>query len=423
MTKKKQAGSGREIRLADMNSSHGPSPANPRRGAVAIHWLAVLLAALVAMVLVLNRVAKSREAAAGATADQATRAEAPAGVGADAIGIPAGPVVKLAEIDDARIGSSVAISGKVVGLFPPPAGSNRPYALKVADDSGEKIVNFWQMEYDQIQGKEALNGAHIRARVSVSSYQGKLQLKLMSGADLEITAGPAAAEPAPAAQQPAARDFSRGRSARADSLSVGEVTAAQNGQTVRVRGRVASVSAPKEGTQQPYAVILKEGEASLRVTYWSNANDVIAVKPAPGAVFEMEGVVEVYKDKPQLKVESGYKVEQVEAASAPASAVSGAVPVAVPAETIASITAADKGQARSVRGTLGSPRALGKGTAFALTDDSGTIDLILWDSIVPAEVRGALSEGLRVSAAGVVGEFDGKLQLKANPGASVQAVP
>ena len=76
-----------------------------------------------------------------------------------------------------------------------------------------------------------------------------------------------------------------------------------------------------------------------------------------------------------------------------------------------------------MRGTLGAPRALGKGTAFALTDDSGTIDLILWDSIIPAEVRAALSEGMHVSATGEVGEYDGKLQLKASPGASVQAIP
>lgn len=422
MTKIKQAVPGSEAQLDDRTFSRIRPSADPRRGAVAIPWLVVLLVGLIAMVLVLNRVARQRAAAVDAPSDLADRTEASAFARAAAVKLPEGPIVKLADIDDSRIGSSVMIAGTVAGLFPPPAGTKRPYALKVADDSGEKVVNFWQMEYDQIQGKEALNGASIRARVSVSSYQEKLQLKLMSGADLEITAGPAAAEPAPAAQQPAPRDFSRGRSAQADSLSVAEVTAAQNGQTIRVRGRVASVSAPKEGTQQPYAVILKEGDASLRVTYWSNVNEVVAIPPAPGAVFEMEGVVEVYKDKPQLKVESGYKVKQVEAAPAVAAG-ADPVPAALPAGTIASITIADKGQARTVQGTLGAPRALGKGTAFALTDDSGAIDLILWDSLIPAEVRGALSEGMRVTATGIVGEYSGKLQLKANAGASVQAIP
>ena len=343
---------------------------------------------------------------------------------------------RLADINDTLVGSAVTIAGKVVELVPPPADSKRPYDLKVADDSGEQTINFWQTEYDQIQNKESLNGAYIRARVSIASYKDKLQLKLASGLDLEILDGPPAAaiplNPAKMAaaayekeQAAAPRDFSRGRSAQAESLSVGQVTAAQDGQTVRVRGLVASVSPPKEGTKQPYAVILKDGEATLRVSYWSTVNDVIAIKPTPGAVFEMEGVVEVYKDKAQLKVESGYKVKQVEAASAatPVPAASAAPAAeAVPAGTIASITAADKGQTRSVQGTLGAPRALGKGTAFALTDDSGTIDLILWDSIIPAEVRSALAEGMKVSATGVVGEYDGKLQLKANPGTSVRAI-
>ena len=338
--------------------------------------------------------------------------------------------VRLADITTAMKGTSVTIAGKVVDLFPPPADSKRPYALKLKDDSGEQTLNFWQAEYDQIQGKDVLNGAYVRARVSVAAYQDKLQLKLAAGQDLEILDGPPAAvdystpaQKAAAAYEkeappPAPRDFSRGRSVPANSLSVGEVTAAQAGQTLRVRGRVASVSAPKEGTKQPYAVVLKDGDASLRATYWSNVNDVIAVKPTPGALFEMEGVVEVYQDRPQLKVQSGYKVKLVDdvPASAPAVDVSQAVPVS-------SITAAEKGQTRVVKGALGAPRALRGGVAYALTDDTGTIDLILWESIIPAEVLNALGEGAQVAATGEVGEYEGKLQIKAAAGYSAMVIP
>ena len=339
--------------------------------------------------------------------------------------------VRLADITTDMKGTSVTITGKVLDLFPPPADSKRPYALKLQDDSGEQTINFWQTEYDQIQGKDVLNGAYIRARVSVAAYQDKLQLKLAAGQDLEILDGPPAAanfstpaQKAAAALEkeapppPAPRDFSRGRSVQVNSLSVGEVTAAQAGQTVRVRGRVASVSPPKEGTKQPYAVVLKDGDASLRATYWSNVNDVIAVKPTPGALFEMEGLVEVYKDKPQLKVQSGYKVKLVDdvPASAPAVDASQAVPVS-------SITAAEKGQTRVVKGVLGAPRALRGGVAYALTDDTGTIDLILWESIIPVEVLGALEEGAKVAATGEVGEYEGKLQIKAAAGYSAMVIP
>ena len=273
-----------------------------------------------------------------------------------------------------------------------------------------------------------LNGAWVRARVEVSTYQNKLQLKLGSGLDLEVLEEPpAAVETKTPAQKAAAayrqetappRDFSRGRSVPATSLSVGAVTVDQAGQTVRVRGRVESVSPPQEGTRQPYAVMLADGEASLRVSYWSNVNEVITVKPTPGALFEMEGVVEVYRDKPQLKVQSGYKVRLVDdtPASAPAVDITQAV-------AVSSIALADKGQVRVVRGTLGAPRALRGGVVYPLTDETGTIDLVLWESIIPGEVLGALEEGAQIAATGEVGEYEGQLQLKAVPGYSAMVIP
>lgn len=341
--------------------------------------------------------------------------------------------MRLADVTTDLKGSSITVEGKVMDLFPPPANTKRPYALKLLDASGEQTINFWQTEYDQIANKDVLVGAFVRARVSVAAYQDKLQLKLASGQDLEILDGPPAADayatpaqkaaatfrqqaaPAPA---PAPRDFSRGRSVASTSLSVSAVTAAMKGQTVRVRGRVESVKAPQEGTKQPFAVVLRDGTATLRATYWSNADAVIAVKPTPGALFEMEGVVDVYRDRPQLQVESGYKIKLVDdtPASAPAVDVSQAV-------SVASITAAELGQARVVKGTLGAPRALRGGVSYALTDDTGTIDLVLWESIIPAEVLDALGEGVQVAAAGEVKEYEGKLQITAASGYSAMVIP
>ncbi len=154
------------------------------------------------------------------------------------------------------------------------------------------------------------------------------------------------------------------------------------------------------------------------MTYWSNVNEVIAVKPTPGALFEMEGVVEVYRDRPQLKVESGYKVKLVDAtpASGPAVDVSRAV-------AVSSISAADQGQVRVVQGTLGAPRALRGGVVYALSDGTGSIDLVLWESIIPVEVLESLAEGVQVAATGVVGEYEGKLQIKAAAGYSAMVIP
>jgi DNA/RNA endonuclease YhcR with UshA esterase domain len=327
---------------------------------------------------------------------------------------------RLADINDTLIGAGVTVAGKVVGFSAPPPDSRRPYALTLSDGSGEMTINFWQAEYDQIANADQLDGAHVRMRVSVGSYQDKIQLTLSSGADLDLLDGPPDAIPIQSPAQKAAatfqktapaRDLSRGRLAAAQPVAA--ITASQNGQTVKVRGRVASVRAPEAGSKQPFSLILEEGGASLRVTYWSNVDEVLAAKPVVGDVFEIDGVVDVYQDKPQLKVESGYKMIRIEAPEAAASQ----DPVA-----ISSISAADKGQSRAVKGTLGAPRALGKGTAFALADDTGSIDLILWDSIIPAEVIAELKEGDTVVASGEVGEYQGQLQLKAAPGRSVTVV-
>ena len=172
---------------------------------------------------------------------------------------------------------------------------------------------------------------------------------------------------------------------------------------------------PRKDLLLLFSLFLRDGDDSLRVTYWSNVDEVLAVKPTPGAVLEIEGVVEFYQDKPQLKVSSGYKIQPVEA---PPAADTPAEPVA-----LSSLSAADKGRAVTVQGSLGAPRSLGKGTAYTLSDGEAAIDLVLWHSTVPDEVRQALAEGQRVSATGVVGEYEGQLQLKANPGASVQPLP
>ena len=61
--------------------------------------------------------------------------------------------------------------------------------------------------------------------------------------------------------------------------------------------------------------------------------------------------------------------------------------------------------------------------SYALTDDTGTIDLVLWESIIPAEVLNALGEGVQVAAAGEVKEYEGKLQITAASGYSAMVIP
>lgn len=336
--------------------------------------------------------------------------------------------VRIADVNDSLVGSSVVLAGRISKVVAPEPDSKRPFDVQLADDSGETTINCWPAEFDQIPNKDRLEGAFVRVRVSVATYRDKLQLKLASGLDVEILdAPPPPAEPIKSPAQKAAetfqksqpapkRDFSRGR--LADPTPIASVDASMDGQTVKVRGRVVFVDSPAAGDNKPFSLILKDGDHSIRVSYWANVDAVVEAKPAVGAEFEIEGAVEVFRDKPQIKVESGFKIVQL--ASAAPKAAETAAPMPDPSP-VASISSDDKGQTLSVRGTLGAPRDLGKGTAFELVDESGSIDLVLWHSSVPAEVRDSLKEGSVVTASGVVGEYEGKLQIKPASGSSIRA--
>jgi hypothetical protein len=103
----------------------------------------------------------------------------------DKTGAPTG-IVRIADINKSHIGSSIVVAGQVMDISVPPLGSRRPYVLNLRDDSGEMSIKFWQGEYDRIQGKDALPGANISARISVESYRGNLQYFLEAGANMEI---------------------------------------------------------------------------------------------------------------------------------------------------------------------------------------------------------------------------------------------
>ena len=336
------------------------------------------------------------------------------------------PSVRMADVDASLVGSSILVAGQVVGVSIPPPDTRRPHEIRVSDGTAELAITCWAAEFEQIKGRDALEGAYVRVRVSVDTFRNNLQIKLASGLDLEILDAPppAVAAPKNAAERAAAalrkdeapapkRELSRGR--LAPPASIASISAAQQGETVKVRGRVSAYRAPEPNSRQPFSLVLDDGEGAIRVTYWASVDDILDPKPSVGAEFEVEGVVDVYQDKPQIKVESGLKMKQT-ASAAPAAPPADAV-------SVADLSAADKDQTRRVVGTLGPARDLGKGTAYVLADGDASIDLVLWHSAVPARVRNALSEGARVAALGVVGEYEGRLQLKASPGASVQVLP
>ena len=334
--------------------------------------------------------------------------------------------MKLGDVDEDLKGDTVVVEGLVTDFGAPPAGSKKPYTLKLRDETGERTVTFWQTEYDQIREKDTLMGSRVRMRIAVSTYKGKLQLKLTDGLSVEpVTAeeagavdAPAKAEAAAPAAKAPARDFSRGKAARESVYQdIGGITKEMKGKTVRVKGRVASVKDPEEGSNRPTEVTLRseDGKKALTVKYWAKTAEVIKDLPKPGYLFDITGEVDVFKGRVSLKVGSGYNIKLV--SDAPPSG--PAVDVSL-AEAVDALGPDRKGETVVLVGTLGEDHALQGGAKYPLTDGKGdTVEVVFWEGRVPADLLNRLDEGMKVAVRGTVGIYNGSVNVTADAGYSV----
>ncbi|MBP7830337.1 MAG: hypothetical protein KA248_10510 [Kiritimatiellae bacterium] len=334
------------------------------------------------------------------------------------------PVTPLGEVGGGLVGESILVEGTLTAVNPPKPESRQPWVIELRDESGEGAITFWPDLYPDIPDKPLLiPGAAVRARVSVRTYKEKLQLMLNRGEDLEVkaadsarrqVAGPGApAEPTSAA--PAAADKPVPSRVVA-ATEIADVTAELKGKVITVMGRVAEIRDPEPGTRAPHTLVLEEGGRRVSVVYWDEvAQQLGENSPVTGVLMKVSGLVDVYQETVQIKVNHSSKVRLVDVE-----------PVATPAPEgeglveIGKLTAEMKGRVFTVRGTLGEPRSLMKGVVYPLNDGTGQLDLLLWDRMVPGPERDRLEPGRTVKATGMIGDYQGTLQLvPANPQALV----
>jgi DNA/RNA endonuclease YhcR with UshA esterase domain len=302
----------------------------------------------------------------------------------------------LAQVTDALVGENILVEGIIHDVVAPPPESKAPWVITIRDGSGEGQITFWRSIYEEIPNKVMLaRGNRVRARVTVKTYKEKLQLSLGRGADLEF---PDVNAPARLSAGPGApRNV-------AEKVEMGDITPDMKGRVVRVRGRVSKVTPPSL-PKAPYEVELENGDQKIVFIYWDDvARHLGANTPTPGAEMDVEGIVDVYKEKLQLKVQHSRQIGLVNPLPVQTEPVGEVAPVS-------SITRAQVGQWRAVRGELGEPKSIKGGVVFPLKDESGTISVVLWDRRVPGSERNALRAGVRATVKGEVGEFRGELQI------------
>ncbi len=178
---------------------------------------------------------------------------------------------------------------------------------------------------------------------------------------------------------------------------IGELTTADVGQLVVVRGTIAEVEPFSAGVKYT----LDDGSGTIIALLWQSVRDGMrnAAEPEIGAEVQVQGEVSQYRGELELVPELAEDVQVLVAATSP------------PAKTpIGTLTTADVGRWVTLRGTLGPPDPFSAGVKFTLGDGTGQIVLLLWSNVAKSAPE-EMGAGAQVIVTGQVAEYQGALEL------------
>lgn len=188
---------------------------------------------------------------------------------------------------------------------------------------------------------------------------------------------------------------------RAEPLTrtIGEITPGDLYLRVRVRGQVRTVYSPYKGLT---IITIRDETGEIPIVVDKNLVALSGPLPAlaAGQPVEVVAAVSLYRDTPQLVPASIADIVPL-----------GGLP-SVTVTPIGEVTAADVGRTLTLRGTLGEPRLFSRGVKFPLSDESGTIVLLLWQNVydeIPD--AGRLVAGTPVTVTGEIVEYRGDLEI------------
>jgi len=185
---------------------------------------------------------------------------------------------------------------------------------------------------------------------------------------------------------------------------IGQLTAADEGQLVIVRGTITDVDPFSAGVK----LTVDDTSGAIVALLWQDVYDelwsgseltAIGSEPTVGAQIQVQGEVSQYRGQLEVIPE-----------------IAGDVQVLVPAipstspTTIGALTSADVGRRVTLTGTLGPPEPFSAGTKFALDDGTGQITLLLWEDEYERAPDG-LGAGAEAIVTGEVAEYRGELEL------------
>jgi DNA/RNA endonuclease YhcR with UshA esterase domain len=176
-------------------------------------------------------------------------------------------------------------------------------------------------------------------------------------------------------------------------LSEGDV-----GRWVAVRGTVTRMDPFSKGIK----LTLDDGSGRLALLLWQDIHDGLrnGPEPAVGAEIQARGELSEYRGELELVPELPADVQVLAAAAGPE------------ITPIGGVTAAEAGRTLTLTGTLGEPQSFSRGVKFPLSDETGTVVLLLWqevyESISDADL---LASGTEVQVTGRIDQYRGDIEI------------
>ena len=322
-------------------------------------------------------------------------------------------LVRIGDIEATMNFGVVRLAGEVRN-DPRPFKNGNGMSFNVNDGSGSIVVFV-----DQAQRKAMAEGGLVPRRGDGIDFVAQLQssasgssarirslnpssFRLMrdGGAPIARAAaddgGEQAGAPGRNAAAPSAKDLG-------PAVAFSAVDASLVGKSVVLEGTVVAIQEPATDSKRPYVVTLTNGVEGVDLKVWPDQFAQIAdAASLTGTPVRVKAAVKLWKDRVDLQLRRG---EDLQRAVRPAQKRRAPVPVAT--------AAAEKlGSWVTVVGALSEPADLdGKGTAYRLTDDSGSIQVVFWNSTVPPDLQRKAAAAARASVNGKVREYQGTRQV------------
>lgn len=303
------------------------------------------------------------------------------------------PHMQIGSINESTIDQLVVLEGEITRTFEPRPDSNAPWKVVVKDETGTIPVTLWQSIYDQLPDKLILTpGTKVSVRVQIGEYRGDLQATLSYAQDIK--------------QADESGKVSYDIEPVTDSYTPSQLNASMEGRQIVICGKIQSISPPPENSRAPWRIVLADGQTSVPVVFWDDQAKLYASKLKINIDVKAKGTLSSYKGNLQVKLQKAKDITPQEDGCG--SDIDNTVQADI---SIGEVTEQMDGRVVSLTGILGTPRSIPKGIIYPLSDKSGSIQLLVWDSSIPGDARNGLETGRTVEVTGKVKLYKEELEI------------